>query len=175
MATASKAENKDPLGLTPLPTENRQRYLRFMLSRKNEALIPLSEILEVKHLALEDILPVPNMPSCVSGVCSWQGETLWLVDLNNMVGDRPLLQQSISQQSLPIASFTVIVIQTQWKSLGLVVEQVSDVDLFDESNIHQAPGLCPAALEPYVLGYCPEHKGIILNVAKLVNSPLWRS
>ena len=173
MATASKTENRDPLGLTPLPTENRQRYLRFMLSRKNEALIPLSEILEVKHLALEDILPVPNMPSCVSGVCSWQGETLWLVDLNNMVGgssQERLRQRPLLQQSLP-----VIVVQAQWKSLGLVVEQVSDVDLFDESSIHQAPGLCPSALEPYVLGYCPEHRGIVLSVAKLVDSPLWQS
>ena len=172
---AAVDKTRDPLGLTPLPEENRQRYLRFMLSQKNEALIPLSEIVEVMHLGTEDILPVPNMANCVLGICSWQGETLWLVDLNHMVGDRPLHQQSSFRLCSSAVPSVVIVVQTKWKSLGLVVEQVSDVDLFDESSIHQVSGLCPPDLEPYVLGYCPEQKGIVLSVDKMLNAPLWQA
>jgi positive phototaxis protein PixI len=159
---------RDPLGLTPLPVDNRKRYLRFMLSQKNDTLLPLNEILEVMQLPLEEVFPVPDMPGCILGVCSWQGETLWLVDLNHLVGYTPLCQQS-QLVSPPI----VIVVQSAGHSLGLVVEQVSDVDLFDEAKIHLEPGLCP--LEPFVSGYCPQQGGTVLDIASIVNSPLWQS
>ena len=161
---------RDPLGLAPLPVENRQRFLRFMLSQKNDALLPLARILEVMQLALEDIFPVPDMAGCILGVCSWQGETLWLVDLNHLVGYIPLCQQSQL-----LASPIVIVVQHDGRSLGLVVEQVSDVDLFDEEKIHMEPGLCPVGLEPFVLGYCPQQGGTVLNISAIVDSPLWQS
>ena len=161
---------RDPLGLTPLPIDSRQRYLRFILSQKREVLIPLFNILEVMQLAFEDILPVPNMPSCVLGVCGWQSEALWLVDLNSMVGDRPLLQQPTNAVAL-----TIIVVQTQEKSLGLVVEGVSDINLFDPAHIRMEKGLCPPSLEPYVLGYCPDRADIVLDVSKIIHSPLLQS
>jgi positive phototaxis protein PixI len=69
----------------------------------------------------------------------------------------------------------VIVVQSAGHSLGLVVEQVSDVDLFDEAKIHLEAGLCPLTLEPFVLGYCPQQGGTVLNIASIVNSPLWQS
>jgi positive phototaxis protein PixI len=169
-SSQAMAERRDPLGLTPIPADNRRRYLRFMLAQKNDTLLPLSEILEVMQLSLEDIFPVPDMPGCILGVCSWQGETLWLIDLNHLVGYTPLCQQS-QLVSLPI----VIVVQSAGHSLGLVVEQVSDVDLFDEAKIHLEPGLCPPSLEPFVSGYCPQQGGTVLDIASIVNSPLWQS
>lgn len=141
-----------------------------MLSQKNDALLPLDQILEVMQLAIEDIFPVPDMPGCILGVCSWKGETLWLVDLNHLVGYQPLLQQSQIAR-LPI----VIVVQSAGRALGLVVAQVSDIDLFDEEKIHMEPGLCPPSLEPFVSGYCPQQGGTVLNVSAIVNSTLWQS
>lgn len=161
---------RDPLGLTPLPADNRRRYLRFMLLQKNNALLPLNEIVEVLQLALEDIFPVPDMPSCILGVCSWQSETLWLVDLNHLVGYDPLCQQSQM-----IFSPVVIVVQSAGHSLGLVVEQVGDVELFDEAKIHMEPGLCSPSLEPFISGFGPQHSGTVLNITSIVNSPLWQS
>lgn len=168
----------DPLGLTPIPEDNRQQFLRFMLSQKNEFLFPLSQILEVMQLPLEDIFPVPDMASCVLGVCSWQSETLWLVDLNHLVGYAPLYQQSQL-----VAPPIVIVVQAEGQSspagaslsLGLVVEQVGDVDLFDEASIQMEVGLCPTALEPFVAGYCPQQGGTVLNVSAVMKSSIWRS
>jgi positive phototaxis protein PixI len=164
------ATKRDPLGLTPLPVDNRRQYLRFMLAQTNDALLPLNEIVEVLQLSLEDIFPIPDMPECILGVCSWQGETLWLVDLNHLVGYTPLYQQS-QLVSPPI----VIVVQSAGHSLGLVVEQVSDIDLFDDSKIHVESGLCPPSLEPFVSGYCPQQGGIVLDIASIVNLPLWQS
>lgn len=167
----------DPLGLVPLPVDNRQRFLRFMLSQKENALIPLNQILEVMQLSLENIFPVPDMPSCILGVCSWQGETLWLVDLNHLVGYVPLSQQAQldrSQQAQTASAPIVIVVQSLDSTLGLVVEQVGDVDLIDEASIRKELGLCSPSLEPFVLGYCPHQGGTVLSVPAIVQSPLWQ-
>ena len=162
---------QDPLGLTPLPVDNRQRFLRFMLTQKNDGLLlPLHQISEVMQIALEDIFPVPDMPECILGVCSWQGETLWLVDLNRMVGQEPLYRQAQLT-----ASPMVIVIRSAGRALGLVVEQVGDVDFFDEEKIQMKPGLCSPGLEPFVLGYCPQQGGIVLDTRAIVYAPLWQS
>lgn len=160
----------DPLGLTPLPADNRQRFLRFVLAQKNDALIPLTQILEVIQITLADIFPVPDMPDCILGVCSWQGETLWLVDLNHLAGYPPLCEQ-VQVVSSPF----VIVVQSEGRALGLVVEQVDDVALFDQAKIRAEPGLCLPSLDPFVLGYCPSQGGMVLDVATIVESPLWQS
>ncbi|MEL6553318.1 MAG: chemotaxis protein CheW [Cyanobacteria bacterium J06621_11] len=161
---------QDPLGLSPLPADNRQRFLRFRLDQKDEALLPLERIVEVMQLALEEIFPVPDMPSCILGVCSWRGETLWLVDLNHLVGYPPLYQQSQLTRT-PV----VIVVRSAGRSLGLVVEQVGDVDLFEAGSIQWETGLCPPQLEPFVLGYCPQQGGTVLNATAIVELPLWQS
>lgn len=163
-------KSRDPLGLTPLPVDNRQRFLRFMLLQKNDTLLPLRDIVEVMQLSLEEIFPVPDMPGCILGVCSWQGETLWLVDLNHLVGYTPL-----HQQSQLVAPPIVIVVQSAGHSLGLVVEKVSDVDLFDASKIRMEQGLCPHSLEPFVSGYFPQQGGTVLDIPSIINSPLWQS
>lgn len=169
--TLSAVEAKpDPLGLTPLPVDNRQRFLRFVISQRNDALLPLNQILEVMQLPLEDIFPVPDMSSCILGVCSWRGETLWLVDLNHLVGYTPLCQQVQL-----LASPMVVVVQHSGRALGLVIEQVSDVDRFDEAEIRMEAGLCPASLEPFILGYCPQQGGTVMNVAAIVNAPRLQS
>jgi len=161
---------RDPLGLTPLPVDNRQRFLRFMLAGKNDGLLPLDQITEVMELAFEDIFPVPDMPDCILGVCSWQGETLWLVDLGHMLG-----YEALHEQAQLAATSIVIVVRYAGRSLGLVVEQIDDVDLFDAADIHMETGLCSPSLEPFVFGYCPGQGGTVLNVPAIVDFPLWQS
>ncbi|MGD1897306.1 MAG: chemotaxis protein CheW [Phormidesmis sp.] len=164
------ADERDPLGLTPLPVDNRQRFLRFVLDQNSDALLPLHQIVEVMQISFEEIFPIPDMPGCILGVCSWQGETLWLVDLNHLVGYTPLYERS-QLTTTP----TVIVIQSSGRSLGLVVESVGEIDFFDEEKIIMEAGLCSPSLEPFVLGYCPGQGGTVLDVAALVESPLWQS
>lgn len=190
--------DRDPLGLTPIPVDNRQRFLRFMLSsqggeedsqteirqavqgedfsegpRKEQAadlLLPLGEIVEVIQIALEDIFPVPDMPACVLGVCGWRGETLWLVDLSHLTGYIPLYRRPYLVD-LPFA----MVVQSSGQSLGLVVEQVGEVDLFDEDTIQMEPGLCSPKLEPFIRGYCPQQGGMVLSAAKVIESSIWQA
>lgn len=156
----------DPLGLLQPKVDNRKRFLRFTFLEKRDALLSLENILEVMPLTRENILPVPDMPSCIVGICSWQGETLWLVDLNALVG-----HESLYRSSSLIKTPSVIVVQHNNQTLGLVVEQVSDIDLLDEATIQMDAGMCPTALEPFILGHCLEQDSIVLSVPAIVNAP----
>lgn len=155
----------DPLGLTPPKADNRKRFLRFSLSQKHDALLPLEHVIEVMQLPRESILPVPDMPRCILGICSWQGETLWLVDFNYLVGYKSLYQQAPLTQ---ISS--AVVVRHNGITLGLVVEKVIDIDLLDDSTMHMDAGLCPPELEPFVVGHCLQQNGILLSASAVVNA-----
>jgi len=126
----------------PLPPETRQRLLRFALGLEDSALLPLEQITEILRLNVTEILPVPEMPSCVLGIGNWRGEMLWLVDLNHLVGYSPL--SSVRQVS---ASPVAMVVQVNDQAVGLVVQQVNDIELHELQQLGwiisaQAPAFC---------------------------------
>ncbi|HBE19849.1 MAG TPA: chemotaxis protein [Cyanobacteria bacterium UBA11149] len=164
------ASTLDPLSLEPLPPDRRTRLLRFPLGLEDSALLPLGEIAEILRVNVAEILPVPKMPGCVLGICNWRGEMLWLIDINHLVGGYPLLQQ---EQIL--TSVVAMVIQANEQSLGLVVPQVNDIELYDLEQIQTAAsGLFPSRLLPFILGAIPGDKGTVLNVRAIIQSPLWQ-
>lgn len=153
----------DPLGLEPIPDDTRQRFLRFKLAEENRTLLPLQDITEVLQLATVEILPIPDISESMLGVCNWRGEILWLADLNALVGNSPLWQQ-VPLLDRPV----VIVVQSTQKTIGLVVQQVDDVELIEPESIHQQTDLYSPALAPYVTGYLSEHEGTVLNAIAIV-------
>ncbi|MBD0344676.1 MAG: chemotaxis protein CheW [Coleofasciculus sp. Co-bin14] len=167
---SSTATSLDPLTLEPLPPETRQRLLRFPLSPRESALLPLDQITEILRLNVADILPVPEMPSCVLGICNWRGEMLWLIDLNHLVGCPPVLNQGQVSAS-PVA----MVVQVNDHSIGLVVSQVNDIELHELEHLQPAaPGLFPPKLLPFVLGALPGVKGSVLDITAIARSPMWK-
>ncbi len=161
----------DPLNLEPLPPENRQRLLRFPLGVEESALLPLEEIAEILRVNAAEILPVPEMPSCVLGICNWRGSMLWLVDLNHLVGGEPLSLQGAVATS-PVA----MVVQVNEQSLGLVVQQVNDIELHELQRLQPtAPGLFPSCLLPFVLGALSGGNGTVLDVKAITKCPLWQT
>lgn len=169
MFVSSKATSLDPLTLDPLPAEtNLSRLLRFPLSQQDSALLPLEQIAEILKLNVTEILPVPEMPNCVLGICNWRGEMLWLVDLNHLLGCPPV---SWAAGTSPLA----IVVQTNKQSVGLVVCAVNDIELYDLQQLSIAAiGLFPPRLLPFILGALPGDNGIVLDVAAIMRSPLWK-
>src|SRR4028119_1239001 len=87
------ATSLDLLTFDPLPPETRQRLLRFPLGLQDSALLPLEQIAEILRVNVAEILPVPEMPSCVLGIGNWRGTMLWLIGLNHLLGYPPLSQQ----------------------------------------------------------------------------------
>ena len=151
----------------PLPTETCQRLLRFPLGLQDSALLPLEQIAEILRVNLAEILPVPEMPDCVLGICNWRGEMLWLVDLNHLVGFVPI--------SLAATSPIAMVVQVNDQPVGLVVQQVNDIELHELEKLQPAAaGLFPPKLLPFVLGTLPGGSGTVLDVTAITQSPLWQ-
>ena len=150
-----------------LPTETGQRLLRFPLGFQDSALLPLEQIAEILRVNLAEILPVPEMPDCVLGICNWRGEMLWLIDLNHLVGFMPL--------SLTASSPIAMVVQVNDQPIGLVVQQVNDIELHELEKLQPAAaGLFPPKLLPFVLGTLPGGSGTVLDVTAIALSPLWQ-
>lgn len=157
----------DPLGLDPIPEDTRQRFLRFNLSGENGTLLPLEVVVEVLQLEPVEILPVPEVPAYLLGVCSWRGEILWLVDINVLVGYSPLWYQTpMLKQPM------VIVAESGERMVGLVVEQVDDVEMIAPETLHLPNELHSTALAPFVMGYVPHHGGTVLDVDVIVERSL---
>ncbi|MBD2775887.1 chemotaxis protein CheW [Iningainema tapete] len=160
-------ETIDPLGLDPLPIETRSRLLRFSLGQ-DSALLPLEQIAEIIRVNLTETMPVPEMPECVLGIGNWRGEMLWLVDLNHLVGYPSL-------SDLKALSPVAIVVQSNEGSVGLVVQQVDDIELHDLQQLQKvAPGFCLRTLLPFVLGVVLEDYSTVLDVTAITQCPLWQ-
>ncbi|MEM9487045.1 MAG: chemotaxis protein CheW [Cyanobacteria bacterium P01_F01_bin.116] len=157
----------DPLGLDPIPEDTRQRFLRFKLSGENQTLLPLEVVVEVLQLEAVEILPVPELPAYLLGVCSWRGDILWLVDIDVLVGHAPLWHQTPM-----LKQPTVIVVESGDRLVGLVVEQVDDVEMIAPETLHLPTELLSTALAPFVMGYVPNHGGTVLDVDVIVERSL---
>ncbi len=156
---------KDP----PL-LESGQKFLRFSLGSQDSGLLPLEQISEVLNVTVADILPVPEMPSCVLGIYNWRGTMLWLVDLEHLVDCPPL-----SRQGRGLASLMAMVIQVDGQSVGLVVQYVNDIELHDAEQLQSAAaGLFPPRLLPFVKGYLPGANGTVLDTEAIARSPMWQ-
>ncbi|GAA6620968.1 chemotaxis protein CheW [Scytonema sp. NUACC26] len=159
------AINLDPLGLNPLPPEkNLSKFLRFPLDSQNSALISLEEVAEVIKVNIVDILPIPEMPNCILGICNWRGEMLWLIDISHI----------INYAAPVIATPIAIVVQVNQQAVGLVVERVNDVEVHDLEQLQKVvTGLFPRSLLPFVLGVLPGDN-LVLDVTAIIQSHLWQ-
>jgi positive phototaxis protein PixI len=167
--TASK--NLDALIVNPLPKENVVRLLRLPLELGDSALLPLEQIREIIRVDVAEILPVPEMPSCVLGICNWRGEMLWVVDLNDLVG----YPSPFRTQQLLLSSLMILVIQVNNQSIGLGVQQVKDIELHDMRQLMPAtPGLFSSSLLPFVAGTLPGCGDAVLDVKAITQCPLWK-
>lgn len=114
-----------------------RKFLQFQLGKSEKthksqiqgdiALLDAEIVTEVITIAPEDILPVPQMFYCVLGIYGWRSEMLWVVDLENLLGYPPPLDQNNPHQEL-----LVMVVQIQGQSIGLVV---SGIDNLIEHNL----------------------------------------
>lgn len=153
----------------PRLEESRQKFLRFCLGSQDSGLLALDEISEVLSINVADILPVPEMPSCVLGVYNWRGKMLWLIDLDHLVDYPPLSQQG------KFESLRAMVIQIDGQSMGLVVQYVNDIELHKGEQLQPATaGLFPPKLLPFLKGYLPGANGTVLDPEAIARFPVWQ-
>jgi positive phototaxis protein PixI len=120
--------------LTPSLTESSQHFLSFRLPPQNWGILPTEQLVEILNLPAEQIVPIGDLPPTIIGVCNWRGEVLWLVDLAYQLGMTPLFSQDGNR-----SNYTVMIVHRGGRTLGLVVEQVSQMVWCDPAAIAPLP------------------------------------
>lgn len=163
-ASVSLAE---PLGVS-------QKFLRFQLSAEDTALLTVDRMAEIIMVWVNEILPVPEMPSCVLGILNWRGKMLWLVDLGHLLGFPPLF----SQDRLATSAMA-IVLQRENQYLGLVISQVIDIEQYESQQMHPADAqLFPPELLPFLQGFFIDTNReiiITIDVEAIFQVPWWQT
>lgn len=135
-----------------MPTEiaiQTQQFLTFQLSAETLAMIPTGQLTEILSIHAASIVEIPDMSQSVMGATNWRGEVLWLVDLASYLGFPPLKIQSTLQ-----ANYNVIILRSQDRVLGFVVERVRQMVRCDRNQIqpHRSSQNTPE-LEQALKGY----------------------
>lgn len=165
----SPLPNVAPIQVTAASPEVGEKFLRFQLGADGIALLPLSLIKQVMQVSVAEILPVPQMPGSVLGIYNWRGEMLWLVDIGQLLGFPPLVGAD---------TVMAIAIQVNDKSLGLVVQQINDIEWHNLQQMNMPSiGLFSPEILPYLQGYlmgANQEVLMILNASALAQAPLWQ-
>lgn len=150
-----------------------QKFLSFNLGTRDIAVISLQQITEVVQVPLAEICCVPQMPSCVLGIYNWRGEMLWLVNLEEMLGYKTLLQQ----KNL-LSKMMTIVLEKKGKYLGLLVRQLMDIEWLDTQQMKPPfAELFSPEISPLLQGYFidnSEKMMLNLDAPAIIDSPMWK-
>ena len=121
------------------------------------------DIMRVKQIIRPvKVTPVRKGPRFVEGVINLRGAVVPIVDMRKRF-ELPETEE---------ASRKIIIMTIEGRSIGLMVDGVTEVVRVPRSSIRPAPGLLELDRAPYFLGVC-HHRGrtlILLNVRNIIAS-----
>jgi positive phototaxis protein PixI len=150
----------------------RQEFLKFHLLPETTVLVPINQLIEVITVPFNQVIPIPELPSWVMGVYNWRGKILWLIDTGDLVG------LGAKSEALSLNNtYNVVVLKSEdtattttgndfsYKTLGLVVDRVEEIEWCYSSDIQTPPstGVNPGFL-PFLQGYLIKPAGDIMVI-----------
>ena len=152
MQTAGTAATNSEDDLTDNDAE---QYLTFKLAGEEYGV----EILRVQGIqGLQKITSIPNTPEYILGVINLRGEIVPVIDL----------RQRFSLEKIAFSSTTVVIVvkminDSKERTLGIVVDGVSEVYRFESKNIQDSPEFGGAVSTEFLKGLaCVDGKMVIL-------------
>lgn len=135
------------------------RYLCIHLGN-DEFAIPLLLVKEV--IGLPDMTPIPQAASHFSGIMNLRGKIISVMDLRVKLG---MKGQSTSET-------TVIILDIDGHSLGVVVDKVNSVQVLSPEMTSEKPAIDSTRASEYIQGVFRRHDKIvlILDVAKALQA-----
>ncbi len=129
--------------------ESGDRFVKFVLSEEVNGVVLLEGLLGVIKVAIEDILPVPQVPEFFLGITNWQGEAIWIVDLANLVGGTHWCQRE------KVANTGIaMLVQVRDRTAGLLIEGVSAIEQYDrQAKLPISTLMLPERLRSFLQGY----------------------
>ena len=154
------------------------KFLQFQLGQSEKthksiiqgdiALLDAEIVTEVITISPEDILPVPQMFYCVLGIYSWRSEMLWVVDLENLLGYPPPLNDSQAERD-----FLVMVVQFQGQSIGLSISGIDNLIERDLSKLKSSSAeIFSDDVLPFLHGYFTNAENdiiMLINAEEIFN------
>lgn len=138
------------------------RFLQFPLGKETIGLLPLERLVEVIKIAPQEILPIPQVPDYLLGITNRRGEAVWIVDLLYLMGATHLSQR----ERIPEVCMGILV-QAEEQVIGLLVEQVSSIEVYHLNNLQLfPPQMLPSELLAFLEGYFVDSEG---NTLALIN------
>lgn len=145
---------------SPEISRERQEFLKFHLLPETTVLLPITQLVEVITVPFNQVIPIPELPPWVMGVYNWRGKILWIIDTGYLVGLGPK-SESLSLNN----TYNVVILKSDapsdsngndfsYKTLGLVVDRVEEIEWCYEEDIQLPPstGVNPGFL-PFLRGY----------------------
>ena len=140
-----------------------EQYLTFMLAGEEYGV----EILRVQGIqGWEKVTKIPNTPEYILGVINLRGEIVPIIDL----------RQRFSLDQIQFGSTTVVIVikmknDGKERTLGIVVDGVSETYRFESENIQEPPEFGGAVSTEFLKGLASidEKMVILLDIDQLVD------
>jgi len=142
--------------------ENSVQFLSFTLGEEDYGV----DILSVQEIrSWEPVSRIPNVPSYEKGVVNLRGAIVPIIDLR----ERFNLQHS-EYTNLTVVVVLQTILQGRSRTMGLVVDSVSDVNNIDAQLIQSAPDFGTKVSTEFIRGLAlvDERMLILLDVKKLL-------
>lgn len=143
------------------------RYMGFQLGKETFGV----EILKVQEIiGMLDVTAVPRTPDFVRGVINLRGRVIPVVDL----------RRKFNLPAIPDTELTcIVVVQVQVGpdevTMGVIVDQVSEVMNITAGNVEPTPSLGHAEAEEFLLGVGKFNQTVVLllDVDRILSNGEW--
>ncbi len=138
-----------------------ERQLVGFVIEKEEYAIDILLVQEIIHK--QEIVAVPGSPDFMEGIISIRGKIIPVIDLRKRFGFPPQEDSDSSR---------IIVLNIQGKTIGIVVDQVSEVLHLSENSISPPPRITISKSKEYIegIGQLQDRLIIILDIKNLLTS-----
>ena len=117
-----------------------QQYLTFMLEEESYGI----EILRVQEIkGYTGVTRIPNTPDYIKGILNLRGTIVPIVDLRMKFGLDPIEYNKLT---------VIIVVDVCGRTMGIIVDEVSDVLSFPDKDIKPAPEFGKAVDVSFISG-----------------------
>ncbi len=141
-------------------TDTENQYLTFQLGDEIYGI----EILKVQEIkGWEGATPLPNRPEYIRGIMNLRGAIVPILDLRRRF-------------SMPEVAFTpytvVVVVHVRGRTIGMIVDSVSDVVNFQAEDVRSAPDFGSSIDTAFIQGLIPleDEMIILLNIDEMLKN-----
>ena len=136
----------------------KDRFLTFKVKEEDYGI----EIVRVKEIVgIQEITPVPEMPSYIKGVINLRGNVINVVDIRLRFG---MEEKEYDERTC------IIIIQVEDVEVGMIVDNVNEVCVIPDEDIKKNTNLNKTSKSTFIkgLGKLDEKIKMIIDVEKLL-------